>query len=281
MGQKDSEVNRRTVAASSKEKAVEETSVNNASGAKTVKPTKSRAGTRFTTYVVTAVITLSLTLNVFIIASKLITSTYFFKYDSMVERLTVDKWNTYKRDHVDPAMRKATSFVLGMFSLERQFTAEELDKYSGLDESLPVYISIHRQVFDVSAGREFYARGSGGYGMFGGRDATRAFITGEFTWDLTCDLSGIPENQIQESIDHWLTFYEEHSTYFKVGVLADGYECPPALMPKELAAAKAKAKQEREVAKTVSQTAQEVPASSEPGQNGKTTDDAPEPSDNL
>lgn len=42
-----------------------------------------------------------------------------------------------------------------------------------------IYLAIFGQVFDVTSGKEFYARGQG-YDFFAGCDGSKAFVTGDF-----------------------------------------------------------------------------------------------------
>jgi len=53
----------------------------------------------------------------------------------------------------------------------RNFTVEELKKYNGGDPSLPIYLAYNNDVYDVSAGREFYQAG-GPYHSLAGKDST-------------------------------------------------------------------------------------------------------------
>lgn len=55
---------------------------------------------------------------------------------------------------------------------------------------MPIYVALNGTIYDVSASPEFYGPG-GSYHFFAGRDATRAFVTGCFTEDLTGDLRGV------------------------------------------------------------------------------------------
>ena len=70
----------------------------------------------------------------------------------------------------------------------RVFTKAELAQY--VDTSRGLKVAICGQVFDVSTGAEFYAKGAG-YGFFAGRDASLAFATGNFKTNLT-DNVGAP-----------------------------------------------------------------------------------------
>ena len=70
----------------------------------------------------------------------------------------------------------------------RVFTKAELAQYVDIKHGLKV--AICGQVFDVTKGAEFYAKGAG-YGFFAGRDASLAFATGNFKTNLT-DNVGAP-----------------------------------------------------------------------------------------
>lgn len=56
------------------------------------------------------------------------------------------------------------------------FSKEELSQYDS--ESEKRYVAVMGKVFDVSSGH--YYKTDGGYGFFAGRDASRAYVTGEF-----------------------------------------------------------------------------------------------------
>ena len=77
----------------------------------------------------------------------------------------------------------------------RVFTKAELAKY--VDTSRGLKVAICGQVFDVSSGAEFYAKGAG-YGFFAGRDASLAFATGNFKTNLT-DNVGAPASAATRS----------------------------------------------------------------------------------
>uniref|UniRef100_A0A023FCT9 Putative cytochrome b5 domain-containing protein n=1 Tax=Amblyomma cajennense TaxID=34607 RepID=A0A023FCT9_AMBCJ len=85
------------------------------------------------------------------------------------------------------------------------FTAEELARYDGSGESLGLYLAVLGRVYDVSKGAEHYRPG-GGYSQFAGRDASRAYITGEFTEEgLTDDLNGLSDENLL-SFSQWVDF---------------------------------------------------------------------------
>ncbi|EKD84736.1 MAG: neuron derived neurotrophic factor [uncultured bacterium] len=53
----------------------------------------------------------------------------------------------------------------------KTFTQDELKKYNGTDADLPIYLALDGVVYDVTAGREFYASG-GAYHYLAGKDAS-------------------------------------------------------------------------------------------------------------
>jgi len=96
------------------------------------------------------------------------------------------------------------------------FTAEELAKYDGSTYGLPLLLAFNGKVYDVSDGAEHYGP-AGAYRIFAGRDATRAFLTGDFENDLNGDISDLGP---REEVEKWAKFYEEHETYKCVGTMA-------------------------------------------------------------
>ncbi|CAO3680754.1 unnamed protein product [Rhizopus stolonifer] len=95
------------------------------------------------------------------------------------------------------------------------FTETELSKYDGTDRSLPIYLAVDGDVFDVSKGAGWYGKG-GSYSHFSGKDAARAYVTGCFKEHLTHDLRGLGPNELK-GVEHWRKFYENHHTYHRVG----------------------------------------------------------------
>lgn len=73
-----------------------------------------------------------------------------------------------------------------------RLTDDQLRAYDGTDASKPLYLALNGTIYDVSAGRHAYGPG-GSYHFFAGRDATRAFVTGCFSDDLTPDMRGVEE----------------------------------------------------------------------------------------
>ncbi|XP_023688717.2 neuferricin [Paramormyrops kingsleyae] len=97
---------------------------------------------------------------------------------------------------------------------------QDLSRYDGEVGSQGLYLSVLGQVFDVSKGRRHYGPG-GAYHFFAGRDASRAFVTGDFTeGGLTDDLSGLSPSQVVALYD-WLSFYQRD--YRPVGRLIGRY----------------------------------------------------------
>ncbi|KAJ6111180.1 hypothetical protein N7486_003415 [Penicillium sp. IBT 16267x] len=125
-------------------------------------------------------------------------------------------------------------------------TPAQLSLYDGSDESLPIYLAVNGTIFDVSANPRMYGPG-GGYHFFAGRDATRAFVTGCFSEDLTPDLTGVEEMfmpvedvenesltsaekkvrreremrhakaQIAQTVARWEGFFGNSKKYFRAG----------------------------------------------------------------
>lgn len=103
---------------------------------------------------------------------------------------------------------------------QRLFTAEELALHNGTDESIPILLGIIGSVFDVTKGKSHYGVG-GGYNHFAGRDASRAFVSGNFTGDgLTDSLRGLSSTEVK-SIVEWREFYFRSYTF--VGKLVGRY----------------------------------------------------------
>ncbi|KAG5524416.1 hypothetical protein RHGRI_031162 [Rhododendron griersonianum] len=118
------------------------------------------------------------------------------------------------------------------------FTAQNLALYNGTDDGLPILLAILGSVFDVTKGRSHYGAG-GGYNHFSGRDASRAFVSGNFTGDgLTDSLHGLSSTQVKSVVD-WRDFY--FKTYIFVGKLVGRYYDSEGNPTKYLKGAEAKA----------------------------------------
>ncbi|PNY13911.1 neuferricin-like protein, partial [Trifolium pratense] len=71
-------------------------------------------------------------------------------------------------------------FYINNTSQQRLFSTQELSLFNGTDQGLPILLGILGSVFDVTKGKTHYGLG-GGYNHFAGRDASRAFVSGNFT----------------------------------------------------------------------------------------------------
>ena len=104
----------------------------------------------------------------------------------------------------------------GSLSQTSKFLSKaEVAAASGDSEKLLVCIIGH--CYDVSKGRGFYG-GDGGYSFFAGRDAARAYATGDFENDLTDDLTDFDTAQC-EAVIHWYNFYKNSEKYTFEGYL--------------------------------------------------------------
>ena len=103
----------------------------------------------------------------------------------------------------------------------KMFTPEELKLYDGSEGSKGLYLAFYGKVYDVSKGKQHYGPG-GGYSFFAARDATRAFVTGDFTDEgLVEDVEGLSPQEMLE-VKRWEEFYEKDYTLIgkeKVGVI--------------------------------------------------------------
>ncbi|EFJ31832.1 hypothetical protein SELMODRAFT_408090 [Selaginella moellendorffii] len=100
------------------------------------------------------------------------------------------------------------------------FTSESLSQFDGASKELPIYLSILGSVFDVTSGRQHYGVG-GSYHHFSGRDATRAFVSGNFTGDgLSDSVRGLSPIEVKR-IGDWRSFY--HNSYSYIGKLIGTY----------------------------------------------------------
>ncbi|KAK2828813.1 hypothetical protein Q5P01_019847 [Channa striata] len=89
----------------------------------------------------------------------------------------------------------------------RLLTKSELALYDGEEGGRGLYLAVLGHVFDVHKGHKHYGRG-GAYHSMAGKDASLAFITGDFTESgLTDDVSGVSPLQVLALYD-WLSFYQ-------------------------------------------------------------------------
>lgn len=95
---------------------------------------------------------------------------------------------------------------------EKLFSKEEISNYNGEKNSPGIFLSILGKVFDVSKGKKHYGPG-GSYHGFAGRDASRAFVTGDFSESgLTDDVMGLTPQDLK-SIQDWSLFYLKEYSY--------------------------------------------------------------------
>jgi len=93
------------------------------------------------------------------------------------------------------------------------FTKEELAKFNGENEQ-PLYLGLLGSVYDVSKGAKHYGIGCS-YHFFVGRDASVAFITGDFESfieDKADDVLSLKSNDLL-SLDNWKKFYDKDYVY--------------------------------------------------------------------
>jgi len=99
---------------------------------------------------------------------------------------------------------------------QRVFTKTELTQYNGAAGSPGLFLALLGVVYDVSKGAQYYGEG-GGYSFFAGRDASRAFVTGNFEEPgLVEDVAGLSGSDYL-GLEEWQGFYEKD--YTRVGVL--------------------------------------------------------------
>ena len=113
----------------------------------------------------------------------------------------------------------ATSAAQPAASTEQPiFTPEQLTKYTGKPKGTPIYLAILGDVFDVTTGRKNYGP-SFGYSFYAGRDATRAFTTGEGDAEgLTDNVDGLNLEDLK-AVAGWHAFYVNHEEYKRVGIV--------------------------------------------------------------
>ncbi|CAN0890520.1 Membrane-associated progesterone-binding protein 4 [Linum grandiflorum] len=143
----------------------------------------------------------------------------------------------------------SSSFKLNSFLLPKQpqrlFTAQELALYNGTDDSLPILLGILGSVFDVTKGKSHYGVG-GSYNHFAGRDASRSFVSGNFTGDgLTDSLRGLSTTEVKGIVE-WRDFYVR--TYIFVGKLVGRYYDEHGNPTKTLKGVEAKAARGKQLA---------------------------------
>ena len=134
------------------------------------------------------------------------------QFSPFIEFLEDDNWATLQeekeKEKSTPAKPKEESYQ------EKIFTREELKKYDGSEGSPGIFLAMLGQVFDVSKAPQFYGP-EGGYGFFAGRDASRAFVTGDFDEEgLIDDVAGL-SNSDYIGLDEWIGLYhKDYRSFF-------------------------------------------------------------------
>lgn len=113
----------------------------------------------------------------------------------------------------------------------RLFVPEELARYRGGPGDPGLYLALLGRVYDVSSGRKHYEPGAH-YSGFAGRDASRAFVTGDYSEaGLVDDVNGLSSSEIL-TLHNWLSFYEKN--YLFVGRLIGRFYRKDGLPTSEL-----------------------------------------------
>ncbi|KAI9282202.1 cytochrome b5-like heme/steroid binding domain-containing protein [Sporodiniella umbellata] len=99
-------------------------------------------------------------------------------------------------------------------------TVSELRKYDGSDPSLPIYVGIKGDVFDVSKNTASYGPGAG-YNVFAGKDSSKALGKSSLKpEECIADYSDLTEKEL-ETLEQWHAFFSKR--YNIVGkVVPDG-----------------------------------------------------------
>nr|XP_012634649.1 neuferricin isoform X2 [Microcebus murinus]XP_012634650.1 neuferricin isoform X2 [Microcebus murinus]XP_012634651.1 neuferricin isoform X2 [Microcebus murinus] len=94
----------------------------------------------------------------------------------------------------------------------RLFVPEELARYRGGPGDPGLYLALLGRVYDVSSGRRHYEPGAH-YSGFAGRDASRAFVTGDYSEaGLVDDVSDLSFSEML-TLHNWLSFYEKNYVF--------------------------------------------------------------------
>jgi membrane-associated progesterone receptor component len=97
----------------------------------------------------------------------------------------------------------------------RDFTVEDLKPYDGRNEDGRILVAVNGKVFDMTRGKRFYGP-DGPYGVFAGKDATRALATFSLTAadfkDSYDDVSDLSSSQM-DSVREWEEQFKEKYDY--------------------------------------------------------------------
>ncbi|MEM7435469.1 MAG: cytochrome b5-like heme/steroid binding domain-containing protein [Myxococcota bacterium] len=98
----------------------------------------------------------------------------------------------------------------------RDYALSELTRFDGSDPTRPLLIAIRGRVYDVTRGRDFYGPG-GPYGMFAGKDCTRALAKMSFDEaDFTASEEGLDDSE-RDQLEDWIETFE--GKYGSIGAL--------------------------------------------------------------
>ncbi|KAI7892593.1 cytochrome b5-like heme/steroid binding domain-containing protein [Mucor mucedo] len=87
-------------------------------------------------------------------------------------------------------------------------TVSELAKYNGSDPSLPIYVAIKGDVFDVSKNTSSYGPGAG-YSVFTGKDSSKALGKSSLKpEECIADYSDLTEKEL-ETLEQWHAFFSK------------------------------------------------------------------------
>ncbi|XP_046484141.1 neuferricin isoform X1 [Neodiprion pinetum] len=145
----------------------------------------------------------------------LVTLYTLYRYDyqkTLVAKLKYFAWNDvfFMPFFASSSLPSSSSASEGNEQTVRLFTQSQLSRYTNLEDGL--YLAILGQVYDVTKGERHYGPG-GSYQSFVGRDASLAFVTGDFSAKgLTDDVSSLKPSQIK-SLSDWTGFYAKDYTY--------------------------------------------------------------------
>ncbi|KAG2205788.1 hypothetical protein INT47_003971 [Mucor saturninus] len=87
-------------------------------------------------------------------------------------------------------------------------TVSELAKFNGSDPSLPIYVAIKGDVFDVSKNTSSYGPGAG-YSVFTGKDSSKALGKSSLKpEECIADYSDLTEKEL-ETLEQWHAFFSK------------------------------------------------------------------------
>lgn len=94
------------------------------------------------------------------------------------------------------------------------------DVFEKMTQSDKIYLGFLGSLYDVTEGKKFYGPG-GSYVFFAGKDATRAFATGDFVNDLNDNIEDLTDSQVAD-LFNWKKTYDE-GPYIFVGYLEGAF----------------------------------------------------------